>query len=355
MELDRCPSPATVASHLSSLVHRDLSNHVCNYNTCDIENLHITIHSIEGKYCITCKYLKSPDWVSENTMMRRVYNIYLCKGSGKIHHCHSQCDAARITNDDNCEVCVVSGVQYESVSIRSWQISSRCVPTMIQDKRDPNMYSRGDDGRVTCSGVHNIKLTQCVILSKAVIENLLFSRTRFQSERHKFMESRREAEKAVNKYRRYCDKNNRPKIYTDQSTIYAHVLQKRPSFIHLIIKDKEEKEKIITEYSTALIAYWKMFIHKTKATSPALSFKVFIPACLYTMRDGLTMKGVSIIEKSRYLESALPEANGLHMYQINKPSLTHGQKHIKRAILAAECSPSEMREYYLKQYDKLSI
>ena len=46
----------------------------------------------------------------------------------------------------------------------------------------------------------------------------LFSRKRMQSEIHKYNEFRKDAEKVVNKYKRYCDRNNKPKIYMNSLT-----------------------------------------------------------------------------------------------------------------------------------------
>lgn len=365
MELERCPSPASIASHLTSLIKTPVCNHQCSYNSCSIENLVIEIHCLNNKYCICCKYLKPPSWVSSNTLFKTIYNIYLCKNTGKIHYCHSNCDGGRITNQDNCQVCVVSGVQYESETVRSWQISSRCVATVIQDKRDPNMYSRGEDGRVyNKSGVHNIRITQCVMICKEYLNLLLFSRRRMLSEIHKYNEFRKESEKVVNKYRRYCDRTSRPKCYMHSLTLYIHTMKKKPMFTQLIMKSKEEQKEIIDKYTREIISYWKMFIDKTSSANSTFSFKIFVPACLYIMRNGLFMSGIYIIEKSRYLESALPEANTLHLYmiygnKISKPTLTNGQKHINRSIReiveGKKISPIELRDYSKREYDKITI
>lgn len=360
MELDRCPSPATVATHLNSLVKAKQSNHKCSYNTCNIENLTIEIHTDGKRYAICCKYLKRPAWVkADSKPVKTIYNIYLCKNTGKIHYCHSNCDGGRITNNDNCQVCLISGVQYESETVRSWNISSRCVPTVIQDKRDPHMFSRGEDGRIKSSGVHNIKITQCVMICKDFITRLLFSRKRMQSEIHKFKELQKDSQKVVNKYRRFCERNKQPKCYLTSLTLYIHQMKRKPMFTHLISKTKQEREEIVIKYTREIIAYWKMFITKTSSQNSTFSFKIFVPACLYIMRNGLFMSGIYIIKKSRYLESALPEANGLHLYNINKPTLTNGQKHITRAIRESvenkKITPQELQRYCDTEYNKISI
>ena len=148
MEISRCPSPATIASKLNAIIKSPVKGHSCDFRTCDIENLSVEIHKLNGKFVILCKYIKPPEGISKDTLYKTIYSIYLCRGTGKIHYCHPNCDGGRITNTDNCNVCCVSGVQYESETVRSWQISSRCIPTVIQDKRDPNMFNRDSEGRV---------------------------------------------------------------------------------------------------------------------------------------------------------------------------------------------------------------
>ena len=358
MEIIRCPSPATIASKLNAIIKSPIKNHTCDFRTCDIENLTVEIHKYNGQFMIRCKYINNTNInLSKDTLYKTLYSIYLCKNTGKIHYCHAQCDGGRITNNDNCNVCCVSGVQYESETVRSWQISSRCVPTVIQDKRDPNMFNRDSDGRVIKKGTHNIKVTQCILLAKEILNRLLFSRTRMQSEEHKYREKKKHAEKVVNKYRRYCDRSKRPKNYIHILTIYIHTLQKKQSFTSLICKTKEQQKDVIDKYTRLIITYWKMFLNKTVSQSNTFSFKIFAPACLYIMRKGLMMSGIFIIEKSRYLESALPEANGLHLYNINKPSLTQGQKHILKCIRETVenkvLSPKQLSDYCKEENLKL--
>jgi hypothetical protein len=136
-------------------------------------------------------------------------------------------------------------------------------------------------------------------------------------------------------------------------------MKKKPMFTHLVMKSKREKERLIQEFTKELIAYWKMFCRKTVSQNSTFSFKIFVPACLYIMRNGLFMSGVYIIKKSRYLESALPEANGLHLYNINKPTLTNGQKHITKAIREAvegkKITPHELKTYCDDEYNKITI
>ena len=337
MDLIRSPSPETIATHLRNAIRSKLvKDHVCHFNKCKIVNLNVEIHRSQGgNYGIKAQYLRPPKWVNTSTLVDQVYSIYLCKDTGSIHYCHSNCEGERMTNEDNCQVCCVSGIQYQSESVRSWKISARCVPTVIANKQDPYMYSRDNEGRVKLTGSHNLKMTQCVMIAKATIEKLLFSKNRMRNEMHKSNENRKDAEKTVNKYKRYCDRNNITKNYIHMVTLYISAIQKRPLYIELIKKTDAQKKEIVDKNTQLLIGYWKMILLKTQLgmEMPSLfSFKTFVPSCLYIMKSGLAMNGVVIMEKSRYLESALPEANTLDMYGISKPSFTQTKNNILKAI-----------------------
>ena len=338
MDLIRSPSPETIASHLTNAIKSTLvKDHCCHFNRCTIVNLNVEIHKQPNQdiYGIKTPYIRPPQWISRDTVVDRVYSIYLCKGTGKIHYCHANCDGERMTNEDNCQVCCISGIQYQSESVRSWKISARCVPTVLVNKQDPYMYSRDKDGRVKLSGVHNLKMTQQVMLSKETIHKLLFSKIRMRSELHKQREAEREAEKCVNKYKRYCERKSIPKNYIHMITLYISSMKKKPQYTHLLMKSDEDREAIVKKHTVDLIGIWKMVLFKTtlgKEMSSFFSFKTFLPACLYIIKSGLTMNGFCIIEKSRYLEAALPEANTLDLYNISKPSFTQTKNNILRAI-----------------------
>ena len=96
MELPRCPSPETIADHLTNAIRSKLAlDHVCHFNKCTIVNLTIEIHRNKAtkQYGIKCRYMKSVDWiVDSSTLIERIYSLYICKNTGKIHHCHPNCD-----------------------------------------------------------------------------------------------------------------------------------------------------------------------------------------------------------------------------------------------------------------------
>ena len=61
MEISRCPSPATIASKLNAIIKSPVKGHSCDFRTCDIENLSVEIHKLNGKFVILCKYIKPPE------------------------------------------------------------------------------------------------------------------------------------------------------------------------------------------------------------------------------------------------------------------------------------------------------
>lgn len=363
MELIRCPSPETVATHLTNTIHSNLvKDHVCHFNRCTIVNLKVEIHKNpeDNKYGIRAKYMKVPKWINNSTLVEQMYSIYVCNNTGKIHNCHQNCDGERMNNEDNCRVCCISGIQYAAESVRSWKMSSRCVPTVTANKQDPYMFSRDVEGRVKLSGVHNLKMTQCIMMAKEFINRLLFSNERMRSEKHKANENKKDAEKIVNKYKRYCDRNTQPKIYLHMVTMYVTRMHKKPMYTRLLIKNKEEKDEIIKGYTIQMIGYWKMILFRTnlgREMPSIFSFKSFVPACLYIMKAGIIMNGITIIEKSRYLESALPEANTLDTYNISKPSFTQTKnmifKAIRETIEVRNASPEQLKQFSLIESKKV--
>jgi len=363
MELLRSPSPETIASHLTNSIRsNNAKDHVCHFNKCTIMNLKVEIHKNpkDNKYGIRAQYMKCPEWINNSTLIEKIYSIYICNNTGKIHHCHQNCDGDRMNNSDNCKVCCISGIQYAAESVRSWKITSRCVPTVSANKQDPYMYSRDLDGRVKLSGVHNLKMTQCIMMANEFIHRLLFSNDRMRNEKHKKNENIKDAEKIINKYKRYCERNQQPKIFTHMLTMYITRINKKPMYTQLLIKSKEEKESLIEIYTKDLIGYWKMILFKTplgREAASLFSFKSFVPACLYIMKSGIVLHGVSVIEKSRYLESALPEANTLDTYNISKPSFTQTKNNILKAIREAielkSITPIELQQFSNKEKEKV--
>ena len=363
MLFKRPPSPATIADRLTVNINsKKKNNHTCHFNTCTIVNLPVEIHKFGDNYAIRSKYTQKYEWFSKETISKKIYSIYLCKETGKIHYCHIGCDGDRMTNIDNCLVCCISGLQYESESVRSWQMSARCVQTVIADKGDPNVYSRDSHGRVRNSGIHNIKTTQCILMCKNNINKMLYSNERKTSEKRKLKDAQKEAEKTVAKYKRHCEKQRIYKNYIHMLTIYANQIKKRPLYTQFIMIPKQRQEYYIKQYTIEIIAYWKMILLKTTLgieTPSLFNFKNFVPACLYIMKNGLLMSGIYIISCHSYLDNALPEANMLDSYNVNKPAFTQSKNNILKSIRDIienkKETPQSLRQFAEHQMSKLKF
>lgn len=358
-----CPSPSLIARQVTQSIRSKAAlEHTCHFKTCTIVNLPVEIHKLMDKFYVRCPYLRFPTNLTDETLHEKLYNIYICKNTGKIHYCHPECTADKIWSE-SMEICTVSGQQFGEEEVRSWNISSRTQSCVSCDKSDPLKYSRDKNGRVLkSSGVHNTKEEQCKMIARDFIHAFLFSNIRLKSEIHKIAETKKDAEKIVNKYKRYNDKNGLVKNYIHMYTIYLNQMKKRPSNAHLITKTSSEQHEIIKQYTKELISYWKMILYMTELgrQSPSqFNFKIFSPACLYIMKNGLHMNQIYIIRKSKYLNLALPETNTLDIYQVAKPGFTAAKNAILKAVRETVekqlSTPQELRDYCLKVAEKISI
>ena len=69
------------------------------------------------------------------------------------------------------------------------------------------------------------------------------------------------------------------------------------------------------------------------------------------------MNGTYILEQCEFLDKALPEANTLDAYGVNKPAFTQTKNNILLAIRESieqnSQTPSSMREYVEEEHKKL--
>jgi hypothetical protein len=193
-----------------------------------------------------------------------------------------------------------------------------------------------------------------------MVKLLLFSEERMANEVIKHRDIVSKAEKLVNKYKRHCEKNKVPIVYIHAYTIYINSIQSRPTRIHLLQKSDEEIERMVDMYTKKVISYWRLILYHTNARDEmrtSLTFKAFIPSCLYLLKNGIRMNGVYILEKCDYLDAALPEANYLDVYGINKPSFTQTKNSILLAIRDTiekqKETPTSMRDYADEEYKRL--
>ena len=360
-----CPTSDIVALQIGTKTQRpNTESHICHFQNCVIRNLPVEIHQLDGKFYVVCMPIIKPiqGLHPQNTLHKKLLDLHICTSTGKIHHCHSACCGEKILCD-SIETCTITGQQFSSEQVRTYGIATRVQTNMAADKSDPLKYSREANGTITkSSGVHNMKIEQCKMIAKSILHSFLFSVVRFNSENHKLTELERDAEKMVNKYKRHIEKIGRPKNYISMITIYMNQIKKRPSRLNLLKMPLREQNELIHNYTRELIGYWKMLLFKTNQgiTSPSqFSFKVFVPACLYIMKNGVSMNGVDIIRRSQFLSTCLPETNTLDLYSISKTPFTTSKNHITQALVhtigSSREKALELYQYSQMESKKVSI
>ena len=332
-----CPSPDVVALQIASVTQRPNSeDHKCTSKNCKIRHLPVEVHTLNSKFYLVCRYIRPVKGLHPvNTLHQKLNSIFICQNTGKVHYCHANCCGEKILCD-SIETCCITGMQFSSEQVRTYGVANRVQTSMTADKSDPLKYSRHSNGTLSkTSGVHNMKIEQCKMIAYNILHNFLFSMKRRDSELHKLTELKRDAEKLVNKYKRHSEKNKRPKNYLTMITIYLNQMNKRPSKIQMLEKTQREQNSLIADYTKELIGTWKMLLYKTEQgkTSPSqFNFKIFVPACLYIMKNGVTMNGQTIIRRSQFLSTCLPETNTLDLYSISKTPFTASKNNIMAAI-----------------------
>lgn len=359
-----CPTPDVVALQIGSVTQRpNCEDHICHSQSCTMRHLPVEIHLLNSRFYIVCKFIKPvPGLHPKNTLHKKLNSIFCCQSTGKIHYCHANCSGEKILCE-SIETCCITGMQFSSEQVRTYGIANRVQTSMTADKSDPLKYSRESNGTLSkTSGVHNMKIEQCKLIAKNILHSFLFSVQRQNSELHKITELRRDAEKLVNKYKRHAEKSGRPKSYISMITIYLNQMKKRPSKLRLLQKTQREQDILIADYTKELIGTWKMLLYKTEQgkTSPSqFNFKIFVPACLYIMKNGMSINGQVIIRRSQFLSTCLPETNTLDVYSISKTPFTASKNNIMAAIRETIGSSAkkavELYEYSQCESKKLSI
>jgi len=329
------PSTATVADAISTVINSPLAKgHKCNIRTCTVRPYSIELHLLNGEYYIVHQYIKPKVGLCKETFVENVYSIYVCKETGKIHHCHAACDGFRQLNN-SMNVCEISGEQFDGESVMSWELSSRCRGTEQFKKGDPLKYSRKKDGTVINSADYNISRTEYKHVARSVISMLLFSERRWKHEKDKSDETRRIIEKNVQKYLRSCVKSKSVKVYpVILNNFYATLNRRNMNSSQVIQKTPKEQERIVSMLTTEVYRYWELVINMTLNKTPTthFQFKAFVSAILYLMKNGVRMQGQYIIRKDEFLDQALPESNKLDMYDVSKPLFTSTKNAITKSI-----------------------
>jgi len=312
--------------------------HVCTKN-CHARQINVHIHKRDGLHIRWSGNNQS--WMNKANFCRALQYVYVCESTGTVHHCTEHCPLEPVANDDHTLVCPVSGVQWnnESEVVRSWKLTSKCVPTITADKRDPNMYSRAEDGTVN-AGTLNIKNEECKREVKKFLELFVTSHARKTQELEKYKQNYASAIKLGNKFIKHCKKNGLINICTLQNIITTETYAK-PIFLRVMRFYADKLDALAEEVSPIILNIWNLVIVPRQ-----IAFHLFVPAMLFLLQRGIAVDSVVLVEKNHLLDNVLPDANTLNDFGVAKSNFTQTKNTIRMAIrtLLKKLSLAEIRD-----------
>jgi len=292
--------------------------HVCT-RECRGRQINVHIHENNGLHIRWSQNNQS--WMNKNNFKRALQYVYVCESTGTVHHCTENCPLEPIPNDDHTLVCPISGVQWynQSEVVRSWKLTSKCVPTITADKRDPNMYSRAEDGTVR-SGTLNIKNEECKR------EVFVTSHARKTQEMEKYKQNYASAIKLANKFIKHSKKNNLINVCTLQNIIVTETFSK-PIFLRVMRYYENKLDSLAEEISPIILNIWNLVIVPRQ-----IAFNFFVPAMLFLLQRGIAVDSVVLVKKNDLLDHVLPDANTLNDFGVGKSNFTQTKNTIRMAI-----------------------
>lgn len=300
--------------------------HICT-SECKTQSIHVHIHEKEGLEHIRWSGNNQP-WMNKSNFVRALKYVSICKESGTVHHCTEECCLEPVPNDDHTLACPVSGVQWnnETEVVRSWKLTSKCVPTIVSDKRDPNMYSRTEDGRVL-NNTLNIKDESCKREVLRTLVLLVCSHVRKCQELEKFHHGRQTGIKQVNRYMKHCRDSKQCIIACTMMNILVTETFSKPIFLRVMLRFEPQIPKITEDVYPTIVKLWNIVEMPRQ-----IAFDIFVPAMLYIMQRGMSVDGNVILQKYELFDTILPDANTLDDFGITKSTFTQTKNTIRMCI-----------------------
>lgn len=328
---------ASIILHIQSKIGG--KPHVCTKKCCS-RQINVHIHEHQCAYHIRWSG-NNQSWMNRSTFRRALQYVYVCESTGTVHHCTENCQLEPIANDDHTLVCPISGVQWnnEAEVVRSWKLTSKCVPTILADKRDPNMYSRGSDGAVQTQTL-NIKTEECKREVKKFLELFVTSHARKTQELEKYKQNYSSAIKMANKFIKHSKKKGFLNACTLQNIITTETYAK-PIFLRVMRFYIEKLDALAEAISPLILNIWNLVVVPRQ-----ISFNFFVPAVLFLLKRGIAVDSVVLVEKNHLLDKILPSANTLMDFNVNKSTFTATKNTIRSSIraLLKKYSLAEIKE-----------
>lgn len=251
-------------------------------------------------------------------------NVYLCN-LGVVHIC-SQEACGLYTSMPN-QTCPISGRQYDGgVIISSY---SRSDPRTWRDKGD-GLFSVSSSLPAAKKKKQKMKKTlpekfpaaTVLELGRELVSTLLFSSSRTRCNQAARQENWAAAEKAKTTY---IAQRRSVRQLPYLSNIYRIMAYYRSKELPLM--ELEYDAGKCTYYARVILQVWNQILSFTPAASipPKLHPIVVGMGTLYSMRDGMTIDGVSILPADAYLHRMLPNISHLSFFPtLPKSHVTHG-------------------------------
>lgn len=319
---------------------------MCSQQTCPMVHVPVFILRM-GNRCHACSIF-CPHHDTHCKMHRppvgKISTLYFCRRSGNVHWCSAKCIKETNCDVDAAEICRVSGLVYaqQHVSCFGAHAARRRTRHIY---RDPYSKHRAQNTRLSMTMRHGQSAYRCQTLN--IIRTLLFSKRRRRAEVRKKHALVSEARKRVYAYYKLCKRHRRRIVYTDMICIYMHAFKTKHIFRGLF-PSKTQQSTLENRYMERCVKMWNILKNMTSFHQEKMdmSFHVFVASFLYIMKKGLPMNCVQIIPKDLYLETALPEANTLDTYGVDKRQFTtiknNIQKSIREAIASKTVNPHQL-------------
>ena len=300
--------------------------HVCT-EKCDTRPINVHIHEKDGVQHIRWSG-NNKAWMNKNNFVRALKYVFVCTQTHTVHHCTETCCLDPVPNDDHTLACPVSGVQWnnETEVVRSWKLTSKCIPTIVSDKRDPNMFSRNKDGTVT-NATLNIKDESCKRQVQKTLKLLVCSHRRKCQELEKFKHGRQAGVKQMNRYIKHCRDNRKCVNVRTMINIMNTETFSKPIFLRIMDKYEHSIDKYTEDVCPVIVNLWNIVEMPRQ-----IAFEVFVPAMLYILQRGISVDSVIIIPKYDVFEIILPDANTLDDFEIAKSTFTQTKNTIRMCI-----------------------
>ena len=328
--------------HIINHIQRRIGGkpHICT-SECQTQTIHVHIHKKDDVEHIRWSGNNKP-WMNKSNYVRALKYVFICKKTGTVHHCTEECCLEPVPNDDHTLACPVSGVQWnnETEVVRSWKLTSKCVPTIVSDKRDPNMYSRTKDGKVLNKTL-NIKDESCRREVHRTLVLLVCSHMRKCQELEKFHHGRQMGVKQVNRYIKHCKDNKKCIIACTMMNILVTETFSKPIFLRVMLRFEPQIPKITEDVYPTIVKLWNIVEMPRQ-----IAFDIFVPAMLYIMQRGMSVDGNVILDKYDIFDTILPDANTLDDFGITKSTFTQTKNTIRMCIrkLLKTYSVNELRD-----------